>query len=67
MENPWSTFVVIQNREVTFREKQKLGKVAVDDDVSLLFSENWPEKVLSSSMFYFGKFFIKEGKKVEFF
>ena len=40
VENPWSTFVVIRNRDVTFREKQKLGKVAVDDDVSLLFSEN---------------------------
>ena len=57
--NPWSTFVVIRNRDVTFRGKKKLGDVAVDDDVSLHFSKNWPEKVLfracfMSSIFYHG-------------
>ena len=40
MENPSSTLVVFRNRDVTFREKKKLGTVAVNDDVSLLFSEN---------------------------
>ena len=70
VENPWSSFVVIRNRDVTFGGKQKLGNL-----------EKWPcmitsvfclrkltgKNFLRRSMFYFDKFLIKEGKKNEVF
>ena len=40
VENPWLTFVVTRNRDVTFWKKKYPGKLAADDEVSLLFSEN---------------------------
>ena len=42
MEISWSTIVIIQDRDCHFWETLKIEKVAVDDDVSLMFSCYWP-------------------------
>lgn len=37
VQNPWSTFFGIRNRALTLRNRIKIGKLAVDDDVSFIF------------------------------